>query len=298
MQERLHQFVDPNLLHNFQVIPSRVRKLDPRRKSILWLHDLHGDPEVQHLADGGWEKYDKLVFVSHWQQQMYNAYLGIPFSAGTVLKNAIVPIEAHTKPDDKIRLIYFSTPHRGLDILYPVFEQIAKEHSNVELNVFSSFKLYGWPERDKPFKELFKKMIHHPQINYHKSVSNEVIREELKKSHILAYPSTWVETSCLVLIESMSAGLLNVHSSLGALPETASNLNMMYDYHEDKNVHAQRFYSRLKTAISLLEKPMHKKSIQENLANSKAIADTIYSWSNRKVEWNNLLRELMAEDSP
>jgi UDP-glucose:(glucosyl)LPS alpha-1,2-glucosyltransferase len=295
MQHRLHQFVSEELTSKFQIIASRVRKLDPKKKKILWLHDLHGDPEVQHLADGGWEKFDKLVFVSHWQQQMYNAYLGVPFSAGTVLKNAIVPIEEHDKPKDKLRLIYFSTPHRGLDILYAVFEQIAKEHPNVELNVFSSFRLYGWPDRDKPYQDIFMKMKQHPQINYHKSVSNERIREELKRSHILAYPSTWVETSCLVLIEAMSAGLMCVHSSLGALPDTSSNLTMMYDYQEDKNAHAQRFYEQLKMAIMSFENPVTRPNVEVRLKNTKAIADSIYSWDNRKHEWNNLLKRMLTE---
>jgi len=80
MQERLHQRLDPEILNKFQIIPTRVRDIDPDRKTILWLHDLHGDPEVQHLKNGGWEKFDKLVFVSHWQQQMFNAYLGVPYS--------------------------------------------------------------------------------------------------------------------------------------------------------------------------------------------------------------------------
>ena len=36
---------------NFQIIPSRVRNLDPNKKKILWLHDLPMDPESQHLKD-------------------------------------------------------------------------------------------------------------------------------------------------------------------------------------------------------------------------------------------------------
>lgn len=289
MADRINS-LPPELLSKFQIIHSRVRELDPNKKKILVLHDLAGDPEVQHLKNGGWKKFDKLVFVSHWQQQMYNAYLGVPFSAGTVLKNAIEPFgfSAPEKPNDKIRLMYFSTPHRGLELLYPAFDHVYKKHGEkIELNVFSSFDLYGWDGRDKPYEQLFEKLKAHPGINYSKSVSNEVIREELKRSHILAYPSIWQETSCLVLIEAMCAGLVCVHSSLAALPETALGCTYMYDYTEDARNHLQRFTQTLDEAI-------------QNMVDGDSVRDErveflneTYSWHYRKYEWENLLTSLL-----
>lgn len=294
MQERIERDCNQSLLQHFQIIHSRARELDPKRKKILVLHDLAQDPEVQHLKDGGWQKYDKLVFVSHWQQQMYNLYLGVPYSAGVVLRNAIEPIPAHTKPDDKIRLIYYSTPHRGLDILYAAFNQLAKEHDNIELNVFSSFQLYGWPQRDEPYKELFQKLREHPKINYHKSVSNERIREEIQRSHIFAYPSTWQETSCLCLIEAMSGKLVSVHSSLAALPETSMGITQMYGYLEDRQAHANKFYAELKGVIQSFENKNHRKMIAQRMENDKSVADLVYNWNHRKLEWNALLKGLLT----
>lgn len=294
MQERIERDCNKSLLPHFQIIHSRVRDLDPKRKKILVLHDLAQDPEVQHLKEGGWQKYDKLVFVSHWQQQMYNLYLGVPYSAGVVLRNAIEPIPDHTKPDDKIRLIYYSTPHRGLDILYAAFNQLAKEHANVELNVFSSFQLYGWPQRDEPYKELFQKLREHPKINYYKSVSNERIREEIQRSHVFAYPSTWQETSCLCLIEAMSGKLVSVHSSLAALPETSMGITQMYGYLEDPKHHANRFYQELKGVIMSFENPNQRKMIGYRTSNDKSVADLVYDWNHRKLEWNALMKSLLT----
>lgn len=294
MANRINQ-IDPDLLSNFQIIHSRVRDLEEGKKRILVLHDLPQDPEAQHLADGGWEKFDLLVFVSHWQQQMFNLYLGVPYSAGVVLQNAIEPIPEHEKPKDVIRLMYYSTPHRGLDILYAAFKQIAREHDNVELNVFSSFELYGWPENDKPFLELFDKLREHPKINYHKSVSNDRIREELQRSHIFAYPSVWQETSCLCLIEAMSGGLFSVHSSLAALPETSMGLTAMYGYTEDRQAHAERFYINLKQAITYFENGNLRPRIEAKLRNDKINADYRYNWQTRQQQWEGLLRNLAAQ---
>lgn len=277
------------LLSQFNIMHSRDVDLSITKKNILVLHDLALDPMHDHLRNGGWKKFDKLVFVSHWQKQQFFDYLGVPPSASVVLKNAIVPIPEHTKSRDKIRLVYFSTPHRGLDLLYAAFVELAKEFSNLELNVFSSFDLYAWPERDVQYKELFEKLEAHPQINYSKSVSNDRIREELKHNHILAYPSTWEETSCLVLIEAMSAGLLCVHSSLAALPETSLSLTRMYDYHENPTQHANQFYKHLRHAILTYADD----NTQTNLLLQKAVTDRVYSWDNRKEEWESLLTSLL-----
>lgn len=294
MAERLYKYVDNELLDQFQIIQSRVRDLDESKKKIYWVHDLPGDPEVQHLKDGGWQKFDKIVFVSHWQQQMYNAYLGVPYSAGIVLRNAIEPLPMHQKNYDTIRLLYYSTPHRGLNILYPVFDALSQQFDNVELDVYSSFELYGWAQRDEPFKELFDALDEHPKINYNKSVSNEKIRTEIQRSHIFSYPSTWQETSCLCLIEAMSGQLVSVHSSLAALPETSMGLTAMYGFNEDQEQHAAVLYNRLYHAIALLQNKEHRDRLENNLFTAKQLVDSVYGWDTRAKEWEGLLKGLLT----
>jgi len=202
MKFGLHDRLPEDLLSNFQIICSRVRELKEDKKKVLWLHDLPLDPESAHLKDGGWDKFDKLVMVSNWQMQQYASYLGVPYSKSVVLKNAIDPIGEHEKPDSKeqLNIIYHTTPHRGLELLVPVFDQISKMYDNVHLDVYSSFNAYGWPERDEPYKELFKMIDDHPKMTNHGFVPNKEVREALKNAHIFAYPSIWQETSCIALM--------------------------------------------------------------------------------------------------
>ena len=293
MQNRLYKEMPKQLIDQFQIICSRPRKLKKDKKKILWCHDLAQDPEVAHLKDGGHEKYDKLVFVSHWQMNDYMAHLGIPHSSGYVLQNAIDPIEEHEKPTDEINLVYFSTPHRGLDILVPVFETMKNEHFKhikkpINLHVYSSFALYGWPERDEQHKALLDKCKNTEGIIYHGSVPNDEMRENLKKMHILAYPCVWPETSCIVLMEAMSAKLLCVHSSFAGLPETAANWTMMYPVHEVANDHAQIFAQNLFNAVSLLDDD----ALQQRLHMQKQYADAFYNWDVRAMQWKSFLQGL------
>lgn len=292
MKERLASSIDAELLDNFQIFVSRVHEeLSDKHVRILWLHDLAGDPESEHLANGGWKKFHKLVFASNWQMRDYIERYNIPWSHCCVIHNGIKPIEWDTKDRSKIKLVYTPTPHRGLDILYPVFDKLSQEYDNIELDVFSSFKLYGWDKRDEQFAELFAALKNHPKINYHGTVPNEQLRDVLKTAHIFAYPSTWAETSCICLMEAMSAGLICVHSNFGALPETAANWTHMYHYQEDKNVHARDFYEMLKMSIDHVINT-DDASYYAKIKTAKTYADVFYNWDLIKIQWSNLLYAL------
>jgi glycosyltransferase involved in cell wall biosynthesis len=292
MQERLASSIPAELLSKFQIIPSRVREIDPNKKTILWLHDLPGDPESQHLKDADLRKrFAKIVAVSDWQMQMYNTYLDVPYKECVVIKNAIDPIPIQKKNiDDKIKIIYHTTPHRGLEILVPVFEKLCEKFDNIELDVYSSFSIYGWEQRDEPYKEIFERCKTHPNINYHGAVPNEQIREALKESHIFAYPSIWPETSCLAAIEAMSAKNIVVCPNFAALPETCAGYANMYQWSEDVNEHANRFYNVMVSTIS--EILADKDSYQNRLVFQKHYYDNVYNWNNRAIQWGALLERL------
>jgi len=282
LQSRLPQ----ELLKDFQIINSRPREIRDDLKTILVCHDLPGDPEVAHLKNGGWDAYDKLVFVSNWQLQMYNAYLGVPYSKSVVLQNAIEPIPTHLKSsiDDGINLIYHTTPHRGLELLYPVFNQLSKDFDNVHLDVYSSFEMYGLGVRDEEYKKLFDLLRSHPNITYHGFQPNEVVRKALTKAHIFVYPSIWQETSCIALMEALSAECLVVHPNLAALPETAANWTNMYQWHENPREHIDVFY---KTLYELVDKIVNENRLP--VLSQSSYANRVYGWDNRIPQWKNFL---------
>lgn len=292
MQERLHSSLPADLLERFQIIPSRVRELAEDKKKILWLHDLPQDPESTHLTDASLrERFDKIVCVSDWQMQLYNLISGVPYGQCVVIKNAIEPIEVDVKSyNGTVNLIYHTTPHRGLEILVPVFEELCKIHDNIHLDVYSSFGVYGWAERDKQYESLFNRCKSNPNITYHGAVSNEEVREALKKSHIYAYPSIWPETSCLSVIEAMSAKNLVVCPNYAALPETCGNFAMMYPWNENTNAHAAQFAHTLNNAINMVK--FDYELTFPYIDFQKQYFDYFYGWERRQKEWVDLLTSL------
>ena len=293
MLRRLHRDVPKDLLDKFQIIPTRVRELDPDRKRILWVHDLPNDPEVARLKDPEYRKqFDGIVFVSHWQRAVSCAALNIPHGATTVMENAIEQFTGPlgtSRPSNVIRLVYHTTPHRGLNLLVAAFAKVHERDPDVRLDVFSSFKAYGWPERDKPYESLFQFCRDHVAINYHGYQPNDVVRDFLwEHAHIFAYPSTWTETSCIAAIEAMCAGCLVVCSDLGALPDTLGGMGYLYRYDEDPSVHAARHADRLQHGIDFIRsKPVNSMDFIATYANSR------YDWRYRAKQWEAYLRSLL-----
>ena len=289
---------EPGLHDKFQFISTRVRKLEKKQR-ILWVHDLANDPEVQHLKEkDNWGKYERVVFVSHWQQYQFQAYLGLPYDQGIVIQNAIHPIPVHKKPkeDDKINVCYFSTPHRGLEVLLDAWDFMRNTlgaGKNAELNIYSSFQLYDRKHMDEQFRHIYKRARDLDGVNYHGSVTNDEIREMLKSQHIMSYPSIYEETSCLTMIEACSAACLCVVPNLGALPETGANFPWMYGWEPDPKRHAQVHGHILSRAIE----HFWDEDVQNLLRIQQNYFDMFYNWSLRGGQWQQFLHAI-EQDIP
>ena len=292
----LERDIKPELLDQFQIYVSRVHEpIDESKYRILWIQDLAEDPESKHLENEGWRKFHKIVFVSNWQANEFINRYNIPWSRCVVLLNAVDPITPNRDlDDDKIRVIYQTTPHRGLNLLLTVWDKLTETYPKIHLDLFSSFKIYGWAERDKEFQPLFDYAERTPNISYHGSQPNDVVREAVARSDIFAYPSTWKETSCMSLMEGMSGGLACVHPNLGALFETGANWTMMYQFHEDQHAHASIFYHMMTNTIDTLK----NETMMSKRASQKSYADIFYNWTHRLAQWEALLTALINSNEP
>lgn len=290
MRQRLLNNVDENLLKNVAIHFSRPRELYSEVPNVLYCHDLATDSENKILSNGGWKKFDHFVFVSYWQRDQYITFFNIPYSRCSVIQNAI---ETEYKPvykrTDKIRFIYHTTPHRGLELVYPIFDALTKIYDNIHLDVFSSFKIYGWEIRDKPYEKLFESIKKHPNMTYHGSQPNDVVIDALKNSHIFLFPSIWQETSCIAMIEAIRCGCVVVHPSYGALIETAAGATAMYEYTEDLNEHANRCYRVVK---NLLDVQKENKNFFNQLTSNEKHYNPKNDINIFASSWNSLLQQL------
>jgi len=287
--------IPKELASHFQIIPSRVRKIEEDKIRIYWVHDLPEDPEVNHLkTQSSRDRFHKIIFNCNYHLNDCVTKLGIPQNSKIdIIETAVEPIPFVPKSTEEVRLIYLSTPQRGLEILVPVFTELAKKYDNkIHLDVFSSFEIYGWKQMDERHAPLYQKIKDHPRMTYHGFQPREKIVECLQKAHILAYPCIWPESACRVLIESMSAGLMCVHPNFGALSDTSGRLTLSYQYQDNPNEHANIFAQHLEYAINTV----HQDEAQAYLSGFvKTYADMRFNLPGIAKKWENLMRSLLEQ---
>lgn len=253
---------------------------------LVYWNTLSYDQSVnQILTDQNFiNKVKKFVFVSHWQSEIFRRMFNIPTIKTEVIQNACigVPDRIIKVPENKIKICYTSTPWRGLDILLRAWEINPPE--NCELHIFSSTKIYGkeFAENEEfKFKKLYEKAETLPNVFYRGAIKNEELRQELVNFDIMAYPSTFEETSCISVIEALSAGLRVITSNLGALPETTEGWARLYTFIKDKETHAEEFSKILNEEVLKLRNG----DLQEHLSNQVLIYKKRWSWDEREKDW-------------
>ena len=296
LQERL----PPELLSKFQIVTDRFDDLDEKKIRLYWSHlnpNLNeqtlgylGYKDIKPLSNGGWNKFHRLIFVSHYQMENWIKTYDIPRSHCIVMKNALTPIEVLEKPKNNIVLVHQCNPQGGLSLLVDIFEKLCEEYDNIELKVHSSWKIYNMDAQESDYtkSDLYQRLERHPKIKNIGYLPNDELKKSLASSHIFAYPNIIPETFCLSLLEAMSAGCLCVHPNYGCLPETASNWTMMYPYHEKIISHEERCYQELKKAIVIV----NTKETQKHLKKQKEYVDYLFNWERRTQDWIDLLTSL------
>jgi len=261
---------------------------DFSKKTIFWNQLSYDQDAVQFLNDQKYiDQIDHFVFVSHWQSEMFRKIFNIPGYKTHVIKNACIGVEPkiYTK-SDTIKICYTSTPWRGLEVLLNAWELMNLE--NCELHVFSSCKIYGkdFAKNDVQYLDLYEKCNQLPNVFYRGSIPNEELRNELPSFDILAYPNTFEETSCISVIDALSAGLRVITSNLGALPETTEGLARIYPYMMDNKKHSEKFAKILSEEIKLIRSGLFVPT------NQIGIYEPRWSWRARIKEWKNFLNGL------
>jgi glycosyltransferase involved in cell wall biosynthesis len=265
------------------------------KTTIYWNQLSYDQDAVQFLKNPeSINSIDHFVFVSHWQSEMFRKIFNIPGFKTQVIKNACIGIEQRQAgPREKVKICYTSTPWRGLDVLLAAWEILKPE--DAELHVFSSTKIYGteFAEASEPqYQELYDKCELLDNVYYRGTLPNDKLREELPTFDILAYPNTFEETSCIAVIEALSAGLRVITSNIGALPETTEGWARMYPYLANKEVHATKFASILGEEIAKLKKG----ELDSHLELQKQVYAPRWSWNERINEWTNFLSTLTPKE--
>jgi glycosyltransferase involved in cell wall biosynthesis len=253
------------------------------REVIFWLHNtksqfnpvyvekILGNPEyVKRVA--------KIVVPSIWHKLWTSEELNLPLDKFVVIPNAIVPLKYNPDKFDNIKqvkIIHTSSAYRGLPILMNSLRHI---DFDFRLEVYNDYNPDLHYQGDQDTID--------PRVRFFWKTPKRTLMEAVEASHIFAYPSIYLETFCLSLAESMSAGNLTVHSDLGALTEVANGHSITYDFLDDMKEHELLFAENLNKGIEKIYKGEWNPEEQVSYINQA------FSWETITAKWIEFDKQL------
>jgi len=293
LRERLEERLPRHLLKGVNLIVSSAfdSELDPKKINVLWNHHDVDQPVIQNLKNPEFvDKLALIVFVSHWQYQRYLKQFELPEYKCIVIRNAAEKFHnLPQKPSGTLNLLYASTPWRGLTTLLQSFTLLNRD--DIRLYIYSSTKLYGqqfYEENERHFSQLYEYAASLPGVQYCGFAPNSQIRKTMESTHVLAYPSTWKETSCLTAIESGLAGVQILTTNLGALPETCGSFATFIPFHDDKKLLVNQYAK----ALDQLCDQYWSEENHAMLKKQKMYFEDHWSWDQRIHEWISLFESI------
>ncbi len=230
---RHHSVFDP-MDRRDVLICSRVPELADRhmnaRVRMLWLHDTDcGD----RLTPARAEPFDHVLTLSRWHaDHVAGTY---PFVRDKVrrIRNGIeLAYFAGEQPERRRRVVYTSSPDRGLDKLLEWWPQIRERVPDAELACCYSAVYDRVAESDPEIaahRERIQNLVQGCEgVERLGSLSQPEVARLMRSSMVWAAPS-WTtprvnapfhETSCIGAMEAQAAGCLVIASDWGALSET------------------------------------------------------------------------------
>lgn len=201
------------------------------RRRMLWLHDTDcGD----RLTPARAEHIDDVLVLSGWHQMhVVRTYPWLDVDRMSIIRNGI-DLTRFTEPAKvgprKPRLLYTSSPDRGLDVLLELWPRIRKEVPKATFEHAYAPVYYEMASRDPALAKFHERIVSRSKQKGVKALghlSQPALATLMRESRVWCAPSwngnlgaPFYETSCIGAMEAQAAGLHVVASAWGALTET------------------------------------------------------------------------------
>jgi len=249
-------------------------------RKLLWLHDVPNPYAYdQEIID----KIDKIIVLSQYHKNLFKGSL-VPDDKLYVSSNGVDMslFNCTTEPRNKYKVVYGSSPDRGLDTLLSIWPEVKEAVPEAELHIY-----YGWNVFDKcirPSGKQFKDKVMNlvntlPGVIWHGRVGQEELAKEYMNAGFWAYPTYFPEISCITAMKVQIAGAIPVCTDYAALAETVK-----YGFKIKGNINNAGNLDKFKVQlIDALKMPDEK---QERIRQSMMItSQKIYAWEFVAQSW-------------
>lgn len=253
------------------------------KRKICYVHDiwLHHDATTNINQD----KIDEFFCLSPWHKSFFCAHHKINPNKVYVTYDAIDHSRFNKQMQrEKARLIYTSSPDRGLDILLDMVPRIKEKIPETHLHVFYGFN--NWEKAVKirnnkaelQWMDNIKHKLSMPYVTYHGRVGQDRLAEEFLRSSLWAYPSYFTETFCITAVEAMAAGLPAITTNLAALSTTVGEAGILLNGDPRSEMYQDAFINQCVSMLTDQQK-------WDRYSKSSIKQASKFTWENVVNDW-------------
>jgi glycosyltransferase involved in cell wall biosynthesis len=226
------------------------------KRNFVMIHDVFLIMGHRDKKDVKLDRVEKYFCLSHRHAKFVSEYHGIPMDKISVTSNGL---DFNRFSDTSIKrnpfkLIYSSSPDRGLERLLDFFPQLDER---AELHVYYGFENF----RDQDYVSKVKNRMEafntgsKQRIFYHGRIGQDELAKEFQSSAIWAYPSWFEETFCITALEAMAGGAVVLSSDYWGLMDTVKDGGILLPMHDNRNAvfnpeYAQKWISECNRLLS------------------------------------------------
>lgn len=264
---------------------------------ILWQQDA----VLPHLSS--FPEYEKrinnVVCSSEWHKNYIYQTNFLKFKKDAV---SIIPLGidkslyAISTEKERYKVMYNSSPDRGLDTLVNMWDEITRRVPQINLYVTYGWdSMRTWGEEIKKKADLhesttFKNIEEYTNIHFTGRLTKKELVQHQLSSELLLYPNThFYETFCLSVLEAQAAGMVVVTTDAGALSTTTlRDSNFLLT-----GTGGNKFYDNeyINIVENLLNNPEELKRKGE--INRNTIMNGDYDWEDIAKQWESLFFNLL-----
>ena len=244
-------------------------------RKALWVHDTD---YREMVTEERMAKVDSIWVMSEWHRQHWSDLY--PYTSGKVLvvgnglrADRFSPIDV---PRDQTKIVYSSSPDRGLSQLLDYWPEITKAIPHVTLDIYYDWTNYDLMGGPTDFKEMIMGKVRQIGVNWCGRVGQQALADSLKKAGALLYPGPhdFCETFGITFLEAQAAGCVPVTRDNGALPETNR-----YGIIVPNDSPVDEWVSAVQAALARSETDRAEMSTWAKTQTWEAVANRIVQWA-------------------
>lgn len=200
---------------------------------LLWVHDIHCGPPSPQMERWLY-RFDRILCLSEWHKGYFlSVYPSVHPDTVIVTRNGIDPSRFSDLPEKQNRLVFSSSPNRGIIELLGFMPKIAERVPDVHLDIYYGFDTWETMAKQRndanelaviaQYKAAIDEGVKSGRVTFHGRKSQRELAAAFLRAKVWGYPTGFPETSCISAMEAQAAGCWPVYYPVAALTETVKH---------------------------------------------------------------------------